>query len=317
MLYARRAVGATCDFCLILASRGPVYGTKSDAGGDGNKYHSDCDCVPVPVKGRWVVDDSPRGFHWEGQDPGYDFETLYEQEYKPFWQENDTIKDVLKRRRAAAIKPFEKKRSVSHGSIGDQLQKLEKSGALYKKECKSLPHALTGDDIVGRIGQRDVTNGSCGSAAYAYAGNRAGLDVHDFRGGTSQLFFSTSGNTGAISKIKGIVSWSEETRNEITSVTKLISKMEKGKEYILGVTRHAAIVRKTKSGSLQYLELQQDGAANGWKRLDIPTLLNRFGATADSFADFGEGYSGRVDLISVESLKENKEFLDLLPYINT
>ena len=26
------------------------------AGGEGNKYHNYCDCIPVPVVGRWVVD---------------------------------------------------------------------------------------------------------------------------------------------------------------------------------------------------------------------------------------------------------------------
>lgn len=46
--YARVPRGATCAFCLMLASRGPVYGSKRSAGA-GNKYHSDCDCVPTPI----------------------------------------------------------------------------------------------------------------------------------------------------------------------------------------------------------------------------------------------------------------------------
>ncbi|WP_279020462.1 hypothetical protein [Mobiluncus mulieris] len=57
----------TCDFCLMLASRGPVYGSSETAGGEGNKYHDHCDCIPVPVVGRWVVDSSTqRGYRWEG-----------------------------------------------------------------------------------------------------------------------------------------------------------------------------------------------------------------------------------------------------------
>lgn len=62
----------TCDFCLMLASRGPVYGSSETAGGEGNKYHDHCYCIPVPVVGRWVVDSSTqRGYRWDGQSPGY------------------------------------------------------------------------------------------------------------------------------------------------------------------------------------------------------------------------------------------------------
>ncbi|MCI6583463.1 MAG: hypothetical protein MSC45_00135 [Mobiluncus sp.] len=99
--YARRVTGATsCDFCLMLASRGPVYGTAADAGGPSNRYHDDCDCIPVPVRGKWVMDNSERGEHWEGQDPGYDFERLYSEEYKPFHRTGDGIRDTIARKRA-------------------------------------------------------------------------------------------------------------------------------------------------------------------------------------------------------------------------
>lgn len=90
----------------MLASRGPVYGTAEDAGGYGNRYHDDCDCIPVPVKGSWVPDGSQRGAHWEGQDPGYDHDKLYNEEYKPYWQPGDTLKDVITRKhddRAAGV----------------------------------------------------------------------------------------------------------------------------------------------------------------------------------------------------------------------
>nr|DAV56277.1 MAG TPA: minor capsid protein [Caudoviricetes sp.] len=46
--YARVPTGAeTCEFCLMLASRGWVYHTEEAAGGKGNSYHTDCDCMPV------------------------------------------------------------------------------------------------------------------------------------------------------------------------------------------------------------------------------------------------------------------------------
>lgn len=104
--YARRLTGAhSCDFCVILASRGPVYGTELDAGGWGNRYHDDCDCEPVPVRGTWRPDSgSPSGVAWDGESPGYDFDKLYLDEYRPFWRPGDKITDVTRRRREARAK---------------------------------------------------------------------------------------------------------------------------------------------------------------------------------------------------------------------
>lgn len=45
--WARVPTGAeTCAFCLMLASRGARYRSRSTAAG---KYHADCDCTPAPV----------------------------------------------------------------------------------------------------------------------------------------------------------------------------------------------------------------------------------------------------------------------------
>lgn len=123
--YARRVTGATtCDFCLMLASRGPVYGTVKDAGGESNRYHDNCDCVPVPVVGRWVIDDSERGAHWEGQNPGYDFEELYEKEYLPYHHAGDTPEDVMKRRRAVRRQAKQsEKRNTRKASLDGTLQR--------------------------------------------------------------------------------------------------------------------------------------------------------------------------------------------------
>ena len=41
--YRRVAVGATCDFCLMLATRGAVYLSAASAG-ESRKYHRHCDC---------------------------------------------------------------------------------------------------------------------------------------------------------------------------------------------------------------------------------------------------------------------------------
>lgn len=105
VLYARRLSGATnCDFCVVLASRGPVYGNPLAAGEAGNRFHDGCDCDIVPVRGKWVPDSgNPRGASWVGENPGYDFEKLYLEEYKPFWRPGATMDDVVAKRGKARV----------------------------------------------------------------------------------------------------------------------------------------------------------------------------------------------------------------------
>ena len=60
----------TCDFCLMLASRGAVYLSKESAGGDDpDHFHRGCDCLVVPalchVSGGELVQDT----QFEGYDP--------------------------------------------------------------------------------------------------------------------------------------------------------------------------------------------------------------------------------------------------------
>ncbi|MDY5151345.1 hypothetical protein R6G85_02435 [Actinotignum urinale] len=145
VFYARKIVGETCDFCLILASRGPVYGSEKSAGGEGNKYHDDCDCLPVPVKGKWVPNSgSPMGVSWVGDSPGYDFEKLYETEYKPFWQKNDDVKDVLRRRRTIAVSESLVKKVENKSNVSNALD----GGGGNKKP--SRPPVSSADDRAGK-----------------------------------------------------------------------------------------------------------------------------------------------------------------------
>lgn len=85
--YARVLGGSDpCAFCRVLASRGPVYGSRDSALlSDGEKYHDKCYCQPVPMRGEWVQDsNSERGETWEGDSiPGYDFDKMYSEDYLP------------------------------------------------------------------------------------------------------------------------------------------------------------------------------------------------------------------------------------------
>lgn len=49
--------GNPCAFCAMLASRGPVYGSKARAeqiGGNGLRYHGHCGCTAETVYGEWI-----------------------------------------------------------------------------------------------------------------------------------------------------------------------------------------------------------------------------------------------------------------------
>lgn len=98
----------TCDFCLMLASRGPVYLTAESAGAY-TKFHAHCDCKVVPF---WdTVKDGfsrrrGRGMSIEGYDP----DALYKQ-----YQERMEDPDFADRMRAAAQTAKQRHGSTSGG----------------------------------------------------------------------------------------------------------------------------------------------------------------------------------------------------------
>lgn len=64
--FARVPSGSkTCEFCLMLASRGAVYANAKSAG-ETKKFHGHCDCQIIPM---WDGDEYPEG---------YDPESLYD-----------------------------------------------------------------------------------------------------------------------------------------------------------------------------------------------------------------------------------------------
>lgn len=86
--WARVATGLeTCGWCLMLASRGPVYDSEQSAGGEGG-WHDGCDCKAVPV---FVEND------WEGIDRYKAAEEMWKQETKGY-----SGKDAINALRRAA-----------------------------------------------------------------------------------------------------------------------------------------------------------------------------------------------------------------------
>jgi hypothetical protein len=154
------------------------------------------------------------------------------------------------------------------------LNRLSNTNIDYKS-VGSLDETLDTTEIIDRVGGGDLTKGSCSSSAFCYIGNRAGYDVVDFRGGSSQTWFSLMGNIRDIGKLPNVISFVERHTNDFIATRNLLSNIKIGKEYYIATGRHAAMIRKTQNG-FEFLELQTNGR-NGWKELDDYILKRRFG----------------------------------------
>ena len=110
-------------------------------------------------------------------------------------------------------------------------------------------------DVVDELAGGDNTEGSCSSLAFAYAGNKAGYMVLDFRGGASCEYFSQNASIETVANLPGVDSKIIYGTDDIKCSNDLLSAIETGKEYYFAAGLHASIVRKTNSG-YEYLELQ-------------------------------------------------------------
>lgn len=172
----------------------------------------------------------------------------------------------------------------------------------------------TESEIIDRLGGGDLTTGSCASLAMAYAGNKNGMNVLDFRGGKSQATFSRALRLNEIAQLPGVQGVVTKNFNDFSAAHELLGHVQPGKEYCLGVGRHMAVVKKVGDG-FQYLELQS-AFSNGWKDLDDRVLKNRFGCCR-SHTIARQKVELSSELMEVNSLAQNKEFQNLLGYINT
>ncbi|MBO5958887.1 MAG: hypothetical protein J6Q65_02070, partial [Lentisphaeria bacterium] len=186
--------------------------------------------------------------------------------------------------------------------------RLAKTG-IQTLDLQPWSHQPTESEIIKAIAGGDQTSGSCASVALAYAGNKGGYAVHDFRGGASMDFFATKANTSAIAQIPGIDGKIINSPKEIETANKLLAMMEKGKEYFLGVGRHASIVRLGDTG-YEYLELQSP-YSNGWFTLNDSMLKYRFGCVKKRSVSLDSR------LIEVGKLIKSPDFKEALRYINT
>lgn len=195
--------------------------------------------------------------------------------------------------------------------LKEVISQIESANVAYK-EVKDLPKTLTEAEIIQRVGGGDLTEGSCSSLTFAYAGNKCGFDVLDFRDGQSRFVFSRRATIESIAgKVGGII---QRQYNDFASAKGLLQGVADGKEYIFCVGKHAAIIRKTKAG-FEYLELQSHNN-NGFKPLTTDELKRRF-KCQNSHIFMGKKYKVSSSLIDIERLKQDGGFKKLLGFINT
>lgn len=198
------------------------------------------------------------------------------------------------------------------------------SSNVAHKTVEDLPTRLTEDEIINKLAGGDQTQGSCASLALAYCGNKAGLDITDFRGGDSRAIFSRGGWRDAI-KTSNAVFTGEYVTKEAAGVAKIIKTLDKDKEYMLICGKHAAIIKNTDVG-LQYLEMQSP-SKNGWQPFESVknyTFMGKEWTEKNTVADtlqkrFGcrKTVGGLCELAEVDTFKDTVEFRDIMGYINT
>lgn len=190
-----------------------------------------------------------------------------------------------------------------NGNMGELIKDLDESYKVDFKPAEKYKEQPTDDEIIKRLGGGDMTSGSCSSLAFAFAANKLGFDVLDFRDGQSRKFFS---RTTMIAKIAHIVGGIDDYN---MSGIEAMRKTEVGKLYYIATGRHAAVVRTVMNGKkkeYQYLELQSS-YDNGWHHLDAKKFAWRFSSKGREW----------TQLIDFDLLKNEPGFRKLMGYINT
>ena len=206
--------------------------------------------------------------------------------------------------------------------------KILKSNAendkIKNNEVETLATSLTEDKLIEKLSGGDKTGGSCASLALSYCANKSGLDVTDFRGGTSQQMFSRSIYISNTLKVANADVKTYNVKKEASDVAKIIMNEENvktGKTYILSCGKHCSIIRKTEENNLEYLELQSQDES-GWTSFNkygstAKTLNKRFGCTKSQTSYYGFKVESKVQITDIDTIEATDEFKDVMGYINT
>lgn len=281
---------------------GKVYNMKDyQPGLTAPPFHNYCRSTTVPHFDDDFDDEGERAAKGEDGKTYYVSDKMkYEDWYNKYVQDEVNLKNT----------PKNDKINISNNEIIKQLKDLK----IEYNPVQKLDESLTTDEIVQKISGGDMTKGSCSSLGFAYIANKNGLDVLDFRGGSSQDFFSATSNIYKISQLPGVKSIVAENTNDIMATTSLLKTLEEGKEYYLATGNHAAIVRKIEN-TYEFLELQSP-KENGFKQLTTNILKNRF-RCKQTHSIQGIKFKTKNILMEVDSFKDNSEFEEIMGYINT
>jgi len=221
-------------------------------------------------------------------------------------------------REKLAVEKPDYKMTKSEEKIFGELS-IKKQLDYYKVPRKAIEPINKNDsesDIIARLEGGDLTVGSCSSLAFAYAANKNGWAVTDYRDGYSRNVFSLDGNIAAIAGLPGVRSWIEKQYSDFEGAKRVLENVEAGKEYYFACGQHAAIVRK-EQGKLRYLELQRpEPKDNGFKIFAKDTLKKRFSAQK-SYVTHGLKAMAATTLIDISSFSGNNIYMNLMEYINT
>ena len=264
------------------------------------------------------------------------WDELYKHKDEEYRQAMDEIKrredELLEQYRNLPAGPERYAISQQLNSISDERQEtrrqiirkygMEETAEMLKDRktawtpVQVLEKPLDENAIIDKLCGGDKTKGSCASLGFAYVGQKAGLDVVDFRGGDSQYVFSHKCVRMLESfKENGLDVKVSTAKSYITAGKRTLAMAEEGKEYYFECARHAAIIRKT-GDQYEYLELQS-GYQNGWLPFSRfggveGTLNRRFGAPKS-----GRGWEVSSYMVDVDELSKNDRFTKILGYINT
>ena len=193
--------------------------------------------------------------------------------------------------------------------LKEALLELKKKNIAYRSPRK-LKEELTTEDLITKLAGADKTDGSCMSLSLAYAANRNGLDVQDFRGGKSCDYFSQILKNKLRGWIESKAIASEINNSDPKAFDALKAHMKKDKEYILLFAQHAAVVRLN-GKKFEYLELQS-AFTNGFTQKPKRDILKRFGARLREGIKYRQSY-----LLDMDGVTADPEFKRLMGYINT
>lgn len=267
--------------------------------------YMDCNCrCCLLQRARWAVKGETSYQKWNNETGGFIECTGYEDFKQKYLRASEKLKTS---QNSAKIK-----KSTFAEVETDTSRALKNRGVDYNPVVEHSD-ALSTDEIIHLVAGGDMTSGSCASVALAYAGQKQGWNVLDFRGGSSMDFFSSKVNKVKMFQDLGAQSIIADTaRSNLTNGKRILTQLEEGIEYYLSVGRHAAIVRK-KEGILQYLELQcASPDKNGWNNFDnvTKTLKYRFGCSLSS-RHYPTAYATDISQLTGD------DFRTILGYVNT